>query len=166
MAHFAGESVLQANPLDLLEELVSAHDWAFDRHSDSELLAEVSGRWCGYHLYCVWQEHAHCMFFSCHFDARVPEDKRHLVYELLAQVNEKLWIGHFDLVAEDGAPLFRHTLPLRGVAGTSVEQLEDLVDAAISECERFYPALQFVVWGGQAVDQALAAAGMETVGCA
>ena len=45
-----------------------------------------------------------------------------------------------------------------------VEQLEDLVDAAVGECERFYPALQMVVWGGRSVDEALSAALMETVG--
>ena len=28
------------------------------------------------------------------------------------------------------------------------EQLEDLMDTAILECERFYPALQMVLWAG------------------
>ena len=36
--------------------------------------------------------------------------------------------------------------------------------AAVTECERFYPALQLVVWGGQSSAEALAAAMMETVG--
>ena len=60
--------------------------------------------------------------------------------------------------------LYRHTVLLRGLRGASVEQLEDLVDAAVNECERFYPALQMVVWGGRSVDEALSAALMETVG--
>ena len=60
--------------------------------------------------------------------------------------------------------LFRHTIPLRGVSGVSVEQLEDMVDTAVGECERLFPALQLVIWGGQKVEEAMAAAMMDTVG--
>ena len=47
---------------------------------------------------------------------------------------------------------------------TIVAQVEDIVDAAISECERFYPAFQFVVWGGKAPGEALTAAMIDPVG--
>jgi hypothetical protein len=94
----------------------------------------------------------------------VPDPKKIAVYELIGSVNEKLWLGHFDLLSDDGTVMFRHTVPLRGLQAASVEQLEDLVDTAVVECERFYPAIQMVVWGGQSVQNALAAALMETVG--
>ena len=86
------------------------------------------------------------------------------VYELLAAVNERLWLGHFDLGSDEEMPMFRHTVPLRGLSGASVEQLEDLVDSAFTECERFYPAFQFVIWGGKGAHEAIAAALFETVG--
>jgi hypothetical protein len=37
--------VSQVNPLDLVEELVNANDWPFDRFSDSELMVTMSGHW-------------------------------------------------------------------------------------------------------------------------
>jgi hypothetical protein len=104
------------------------------------------------------------LFFSCQLELRVPEAKRPQVFELLATVNENLWIGHFDLVAEGAAPVYRHTVPLRGTVGASAEQLEDLIDAAVVECERFYPALQLVVWGGRSIADALTVARMDTIG--
>ena len=152
------------NPLDLLEELVTANDWPFDRASDCELMVEVGGQWCAYRMYFVWQEELSAIFFSCQLEQKVPNTRRREICELLAAINEGLWLGHFDLAAEDSLLLFRHTIPLRGAPGASVEQLEDLVDAAVVECERFYPALQMVVWGGQTVDAAVAAAMMDTVG--
>ncbi len=152
------------NPLDLLEELVTANDWPFDRASDCELMVEVSGQWCAYRMFFVWQEELSAIFFSCQLEQKVPNTRRREICELLVAINEGLWLGHFDLAAEDSLLLFRHTIPLRGAAGASVEQLEDLVDAAVLECERFYPALQMVVWGGQSVDTAVAAAMMDTVG--
>ena len=98
------------------------------------------------------------------FDMRVPKGKLAPVHHLLAMVNEKLWLGHFDLWSEDGLPLFRHAMPLRGTPGASAEQLEDLVAVALRECEQFYPAFQFVVWGGKNPAEAVAAAVIDPVG--
>ncbi len=158
------QATRSSNPIDVVEELVGANDWIFSRHSDSELMFEVSGHWSGYQMYFLWQHDLGALFFSCQLELRVPETKRAQVFELLATVNENLWIGHFDLVSEGTAPVYRHTVPLRGAAGASAEQLEDLIDAAVIECERFYPALQMVVWGGRSVTDALAVARMDTVG--
>jgi hypothetical protein len=94
----------------------------------------------------------------------VPAHKRSAVAELLALINEKLWLGHFDVCSDELVPMFRHTVLLRGAGGVSPEQLEDLVDIAISECERFYPAFQFLLWGGRKPDQAIEAALLDTVG--
>jgi hypothetical protein len=60
--------------------------------------------------------------------------------------------------------VFRHTLLLRGCSGISVEQLEDMVDIASSECERFYPAFQYLLWGGHSPKDAISAALLDTVG--
>ena len=86
------------------------------------------------------------------------------VHHLLALINEKLWLGHFDLSSEDGTPMFRHTLLLRGAGPASVEQLEDLVDVSISESDRYYPAFQFVIWGGKTATEALNAALIDVAG--
>lgn len=152
------------NPLDVLEELVSANDWNFERHSECELMVQVSGRWCDYHMYVVWDRQMNAMFVSCQLDQRVPETKRSVVYELLVSINEDLWLGHFDFVRDEGTTMYRHAIPMRGAAGLSAEQLEDLVDVAIHECERFYPALQLVVWGGRSVAEAVMVARMDTHG--
>ena len=153
-----------SNPLDTLEELVSANDWTFDRHSECELMVQVGGRCCDYHMYIVWDRNMNAMFVSCRLDQRIPETKRGEIFELLASVNEDLWLGHFDFVREDGTTMYRHAIPMRGTTGLSAEQLEDLVDVAIQECERFYPALQLVVWGGRSVADAMMVARMDTVG--
>jgi hypothetical protein len=46
----------------------------------------------------------------------------------------------------------------------SVEQIEDLVEIGMLECERFYPAFHYVVWGGKTPAEAVDAAMIETVG--
>ncbi len=153
-----------ANPLDALEQIVGANDWAFDRRSDHEMAAEAPGKWCDYGLFFSWSREISAMHFTCAFDLKVPPERRGALYELLAIANEKLWIGHFGMDSDDGRPLFRHSVLLRGAPGASAESLEDMVDIAITECERFFPAFQFVLWGGKTPADALAASMLECVG--
>ena len=61
-------------------------------------------------------------------------------------------------------PFLQSALLLRGTSGLAVEQMEDLVAIAITESERFYPAFQYVVWGGKSPQEAMASSILETVG--
>lgn len=152
------------NPLDILEAMFTANEWPFERSDEEEMVVETTGGWCDYRMFFAWREDLHALYFTCSFDMRIPRDKRFGVVELLALINEKMWLGHFDLGPDDGAPTFRHTLPTRGVTCFSVEQLEDLMDIALAECERFYPAFQFHLWGGHDPGQAIQAALLDCKG--
>jgi hypothetical protein len=153
-----------SNPLDILEQIIAANEWAFERRSDGEMAAEAPGKWCDYGLHFSWSHEISAMAFTCAFDMKVPAEKRDRLYELLALANDRLWIGHFGIEVEDGVPVFRHSVLLRGSPSASAESLEDMVDIAITECERFFPAFQFVLWGGKAPAEALAASMLDCVG--
>lgn len=153
-----------ANPIDLVEEIVQANEWAHDRATDDELVVEIAGRWCDYRLLFLWQRDLNALHFSAAFEMKVPRARRAAAYELLAAVNERLWLGHFDLAHDDHSPSFRQGVLLRGAYGTSVEQIEDLVEIALSECERFFPAFQLVVWGGKSAEEAIAASMIDPIG--
>ncbi len=153
-----------SNPLDILEQIIAANEWAFERRSDGEMAAEAPGKWCDYGLHFSWSHEISAMAFTCAFDLKVPAEARDKLYELLALANDRLWIGHFGIEAEDGVPVFRHSVLLRGSPSASAESLEDMVDIAITECERFFPAFQFVLWGGKAPAEALAASMLDCVG--
>lgn len=153
-----------ANPLDLIEEIVASNDWAFDRTSDVELVAEIQGRWAEYDLFFAWREEMSLLQFCCACEMTVDAPRRAAVNELLAIANDKLWLGHFAMVPEERLLTFRHAILLRGARGASVEQLEDLVDLAIAESDRFYPAFQFCIWGGKSPRDAVTAAMLQPVG--
>ena len=153
-----------ANPLDIVEHVVESNEWAFDRRGDNEIAFQVPGSWCDYSLFFAWNEEAGAVHFSCAFDMRVPIERRPFVHELLAMVNEKMWLGHFGVWTDEGLPMFRHAMPMRGTQGPTLEQIEDLVDGAIVEGERFYPTFQYVIWGGCTPTEAIAAAMIETMG--
>jgi hypothetical protein len=156
-------SLENAHPLDLVEEIVSAHEWRFQRPSHDELLVGLGGSHCDYQLWFSWRAMVRALHLSCGFDFRVSANRRQDVHSLLALVNEKVAVGHFGLWPDEGMVLYRHALLLRGESANS-EQIETLVEIALCECERFYPAFQFLVWGGHKPEDALRAALVETVG--
>src|SRR5258707_11938902 len=99
------------NPIDLVEEIVVANDWAHDRASEEEMIVEISGRWCDYRLYFLWQEELSALHFSCGFDMKVPKRRRGPPYETLALANERPWVRGF-YFPPGGAP---PPLPLCGL---------------------------------------------------
>ena len=150
-------------PMDLVEQVICDQGWNFSRVQDDEMAAEYRGKWCDYSLHFAWSNEVCAFHLTCAFDVPIPEKKRHLVYHLLALVNERLWLGHFILWQEEGLPMYQHSLPLRG-SFISPEQIEDLLDISLSECERFYPTFHYVVWGGKMPEEALNAAIIDPVG--
>ena len=150
-------------PLDLVEQFIHAQGWTCRRVHDDEVAAEYRGKWCDYSLHFAWSNEVSAFHFTCAFDVRIPDAKKGHVNQLLALANDKLWLGHFGIWHEEGLPMYRHALPLRS-SKLSAEQLEDLLDISLSECERFYPAFQYVVWGGKAPTEALEAAIIDPVG--
>ena len=152
------------NPLDILERIVAAHEWPFDRYSDTEMNVGVDGSWTRYQLWCAWRHDHEALQFSCAYDLKVPAAKMTDMLCLLGLVNERLWLGHFDVWADEGLLMFRHTLLYQGGAGATSEQLESLIEVALRECERYFPAVQFVLWGGKTPAEAVALAMLETEG--
>ncbi len=153
----------QSNPLDVVETILSAHEWPFERFNEEEISVNVDGPWCRYHLWFHWLPESAAVQFTCAFDIVVPEPRRGQVRTLLALINSRMWLGHFTLWADDGTLMFRHAQLMGGVAASSA-QFEGLVRVALCECERFYPAFQFVIWGGKSPTDAVAAAMIDTVG--
>lgn len=152
------------NPIELVEQIASAHDWSFERSTDDEMVIDIAGSWSEYRMFFSWLDELSALHFACGFELTVPEHRRAAINELLARINERLPVGHFDLWADRGLPVFRHTMLLRGAGAVSVEQVEDLIEIASTECERYYAAFQYVVWGGKTPAEAVDAALVETVG--
>ncbi len=162
MSYVAVE-VQEHNPLDLVEQLVAANEWVFERPTEEELAVCVDGQWNRYQLWFAWREDLGVLQFSCAFDMKVAEHRYADVCVLLANINERMWVGHFDLCADEGMLMFRQAL-MTGDGATTSHQIEELVEIALLECERVFPAFMFLVWGGKAPAEALEAAMLETSG--
>lgn len=109
---FADE--ITGNPLDLIEQLVIAHEWPHDRQSDEDMAVEIAGKYCDYRLWFAWRPDIGALHLSVALDMKVQKAKRAQIIELLAALNERLWLGHFDLWSDERVPMFRYTMLVRG----------------------------------------------------
>ena len=157
------ESVSRPHPLDMLERTVEDNGWAFERSGRDELNLSVAGRWSDHHFSFTWRDDLQSLHLSSAFDMRVTDQRKADVAALLMYVNAKLWIGHFDLWVDDGQILFRHAM-IFPEAHVSASQCEALLNLAVEACEHYYPAFQFVLWGGKTAEEAVAAAVLECAG--
>ena len=134
------------NPIDIVEDVIYQKKWSFSRADDYELVADISSKWCQYRLYFTWSENVRAMSFTITFDLKFPQSNLYKAYELIGLINEKLWIGHFDITSKNGIPAFRHTILSSTDNDFLHKKLEDLVDIALYECEKYYPSFQQVLF--------------------
>jgi hypothetical protein len=151
-------------PIEVLEQYFEARGWAHERAADGEIVASAGGSWAQYELRGVWRPEDQVLQFLAFPDVKVASEKRAAVYEVLGLVNEQLWLGHFELWSGSGLIVFRHATLIGENDGLSFEQAEAISEAALEECERFYPVFQFVLWGGKSPSEAIAAALIDTAG--
>jgi len=152
------------HPVDVVEQLAATNDWSFDREDEDEISISVSGRWSDYHIAFTWLSDLETLHVSCAFDLKAPDRLRGEIGALIASINEQLWVGHFDLWPKEGVVMHRHGLMLVGGAEPTRALCAAHLDNALSTCERYYQAFQFVLWAGKSAREALEAANFETKG--
>ena len=152
------------HPVDVVERLASLKDWSFDRNDADEISIGVAGVWAEYNVAFTWLSQCEALHLACAFDLKARERRRGELAQLVARINEQLWIGHFDVWSKDGVVMFRHAMLLAGGAQPNDAQCEAILSNALEACERYYQSFQFVVWGGKNTAEALEGALFETRG--
>ena len=152
------------NPVDIIERLAAMNDWSFDRDEEDEISISVAGGWTDYSVAFTWLQGMEALHVACAFDLKVPLARKADALNLVALINEQMWIGHFDIWPSDGVIMFRHAMLLAGGAELNGRQCESVLTTAVLACERYYQAFQFVVWAGKSGREALETAMIETRG--
>ncbi len=160
-----GEEPDDGAPIEVLEAYFEARGWTCERSGDGEIVASAPGSWAQYELRGVWRPEDGVLQFLAFPDVKVSAEKKNAIYETLGLVNEQLWLGHFELWSNSGLIVFRYAALMNADEDAlSFEQAEAISEAALEECERFYPVFQFVLWGGKSPSEAITAALIETAG--
>lgn len=153
-----------SDPLDVVELVLASENLTFDRTEDGDLAFALAGDWKDYELWFAWRPEADCLQLCLSIDMRASKTVRAAAYELLSVINQRVWLGHFEVWSDDGEVVFRHALSLPAGERPTMAQAASMIDAAMEAADRFYPAFEFVLRDGRSPDEAIAACMFETVG--
>ncbi|MFO1208075.1 MAG: YbjN domain-containing protein [Amaricoccus sp.] len=152
------------HPIDIVESLASERSWDFDRIADDQIAMAIEGSWRTYSVTLAWSAHDETLRLICAFEMAPPVRRLSALNAVICLANDRCWSGAFVLWREQKLMGYRYGLNLTGGAQASSAQINDMVRAAVSACERFYPAFQLVGWGGETPEKALGIAMTEAYG--
>lgn len=145
-----------SNPLDSVEEVLHGNDWVYDRPNESEIVVQASSQRSQYRMTFLWEEEYSAMQFFCEMDETIPKKRMDMAMRALKTVNERLWLGHFDIPDETRTPVFRYTCLFRGTQTSGIEHVEDIVEIGMAECERFHNVFALLATAPTLTDEVLA----------
>ena len=164
MSHPEEDVEFALDPLDVVERVLTAENLSFDRSDDGDLAFSLTGDWKDYELWFAWRPEADCLQLCLSLDIRAKKSRRNQAYALLSMINQRVWLGHFELWPDDGEIVFRHSLPLPTGERPTLAQAASMIDTAVEAADRFYPAFDFLLKGGKTPEEAMASCMFDTVG--
>ena len=152
------------HPIDIVEHLAAHHEWDFDRIGDDQIAMAVEGQWRTYSITLAWSAYDETLRMVCTFEMEPPEEKLGKLYELLNAMNDECWVGAFTYWADQKLMVYRYGLVLTGGQMASAEQIDTMIRVAVLSAERYYPAIQLLVWGDRTPKDAMQVAIAEAYG--
>jgi hypothetical protein len=159
------ETEIVLDPMDTVEAVMASDErFLAERAEDGDLhftfkcaRGEVAG-------YFSFRPELPALLFTLGLELQAPASRRVEAMKLAAQINENLWLGHFDVWSDDGTIIFRHAMPMIGRDDISVGEVQAMLAAALDAGERFQPSFHFLILAGMAAEDAAKAAFFETAG--
>ena len=151
------------DPLESIEQAVIAEQYPYER-DELELHLAAPGSWRDHQIWFAYRPELDVIHVCSSLELKVPDNRYREVCELVARLNERLWLGHFDIWTDDQSIVFRHALTLPEAESISVAQAAAMVAAAKEAGERLYPAFHYLLWSGKSPAEAVSASMFDTAG--
>ncbi len=160
----AHDSTSVVDPLESLEAVAGLLEMESERVDEAELHLALPGVWRDAGVWFTWRPELSTVQMGAPLDIKAPANRLAEAARLVALVNERLWIGHFDLWTEDLSIVYRNSMVLPEDGGLDSVQAQYLIKGAAEAIDRFFPAFNYLIWGGRSPEEAMEAALFETHG--
>lgn len=128
--------------IDIVEYVARKLDLNFSRIEDEITIHLEDAR---YIMTAIWKPDYDVLYFSCDIGLIVSEDKYLAVADVLAKINERVWIGHFDFLS--GHNRIIYSLPIPFISSLLIEEelIESIFQIVTNECSRCYHCFEIVL---------------------
>ena len=134
------------DPIEMVARFVVQQDWFLKQTHADGVVVDVPGQWGQYQLRVDWQQNSQVLSVHVLLDMLFDDVPMMRLETLLSNLNDHLFLGHFRLSSDKRQVQLYYVLPLRGAGGATPEQIEDVVDILLGQCEQAAPAFAQLVF--------------------
>jgi len=144
------------NPIDVVEEIARDRSWDHDRIDEDQITLTVEGEWGKDYSLTLATHSDGTLRLICAYELLAGECDTGEFYRCLNLVNDQCWAGKFTYWSEENLMVFSYGLILADNQVVEEAQIERILSAAISSCNRFYPVfLQVLYDDGMTAEKAV-----------
>ena len=152
------------DPIDQIEDIIFAYGLESHRLDKNQLIISLRGIWSNYELSFSFMEDLSLIQLNNNLSIKVPDSLVLGLQSMISLINEKLNLGYFGYSTDKRCIYFRYNLFLKGIIEITTEQVEDLFDNVIYECDKYFPAFQIYLKKKSDPIYAINTALLETLG--
>lgn len=150
--------------IDLTESLANKLNLNSSRIDDNEISIILRGDKSDYNLTVILKQEYEMIYFSCELDIKVTKDTYNVMIDAIVKANERIWIGHFDLLSAENEIVYSVTIPFISSFLADELIIESTIRMIIEECDRFYHYFLMISKGDILCDTSIDTMFMEAVG--
>lgn len=139
------------HPLFSLEQVLQEYGWSFDREGDVIHTGSGEAKKAYFPITFSWERELSLVHMVCAIVISIPEQARHEVNLLIAEINQKLYVGHLEHRLEAECVVYRYGLYVNEGENWSTNLLV-VLHTAIETCGAYVKLLQQVASGMSAQD--------------
>lgn len=147
--------------IDIAEQTFEKLDYRFSRVDENELAVSLSPH---YSLSVFLKPEYDVLHFSNDLDLVCPDDRLAVIEDSIIKANERIWLGHFDLISIDNRIVFSLSFPFVHSFSFDNENFEALISLILEESDRFYHYFKMVLSDKQIPNFSIGTLFQEAVG--
>ena len=128
---------LSYNLIDVAESLANKLSLSNSRIDDNEISILLCGSNADYTLSVVLRPDD-MILFACDLDIKASKKRYNAVTNAIVKVNERIWVGHFDLHSAGNDIIFTLAIPFISSFIADEFLLESAIKLILTECEKYY----------------------------
>ncbi|MDR0632454.1 MAG: YbjN domain-containing protein [Holosporaceae bacterium] len=136
---------LNINPIDVTETFATKMNLHFSRIDDNEISIQLKDEKPEYILSVIFKSDYEIIYFSCDMNLRVPKEKYFAITDALVKANERIWVGHFDLISIGNRIVYSLTIPFVSSFSADEEVIESIIQLVKDECNQFYHYFSMII---------------------
>ncbi len=147
--------------IDIAEKTFEKLDYRFTRIDENELAVSLSSH---YSLSVFLKPEYDILHFSNDLDLVCPDNRLAVIEDSIIKANERIWLGHFDLISIDNRIVFSLSFPFAHSFLFDNENFEALISLILEESDRFYHYFKMVLSDKQIPNFSIGTLFQEAVG--